>query len=171
MDDPPVSLALELMRARLVVERPDRLGRLGEGRVVFVHDDMREQARDRAARDRSELAFDQRADFGLRLRDREIERQRRCLVGRALMAEQLIADLRSVPVRDHELVLGKERPQCLAGLAEVRALLRRSPALARPHQGVAAERDDCRHTSALSPMSPRSSSTSARVGSPTSWSR
>src|SRR5207253_6879793 len=56
MDDPPLSLALELVCARLVVERPDRLRRLGEGWIVVVDHDMREQARDRAARDRSQLA-------------------------------------------------------------------------------------------------------------------
>jgi len=45
-----------------------------------------QQADDRPAGDRLELAFDQRADLRLGLRNRQVERQRRYLVGGPLLA-------------------------------------------------------------------------------------
>jgi hypothetical protein len=49
-------------------------------------------------------------------------------------------------VGDHELGLVQERPQGGADLAQVRALLGRSTALAGPHERVPAEGDDCGHS-------------------------
>ena len=146
MDDLPAAFLLELPRLVLGVERPDRLRRLLEGRVVLGYEHVRQQAGDGPSGDRLELALDQRADLRLRLRDGEVERQRRRLVGGALVAQELVADLGPVPVRDHELGLVEERPQGGADLAQVRALLGRGTALAGPHERVPAEGDDCGHS-------------------------
>src|SRR5262249_51593687 len=111
VDDLPAALGLELTGLRLVVERADRLRRPLEGGIVLRDEHVREQADDGPARDRGELAFDQRADLRLRLRDREVERQRRRLRGRALLPQELVADLGAVSVRDDELLLAEQWPQ------------------------------------------------------------
>src|SRR5439155_24146907 len=106
----------------------------------------------------------------LGLRDREVQRKRRNLVRGALLAQQLVADLWPVPVCDREL-FAEEGTQGRGRNAQVRALLRSGSALARPHQRVAAERDDRCHTSAGGCIKPASVSTVSRVGSPISCSR
>ena len=96
--------------------------------------------------------LDHRADLGLGLRNREVERERGHLVGGALLAQQLVPDLRPVSVRDDDLALADERRDRGAGLSQRSELLRRRPASER----VAAERDDGDgHTSAAcSPIRP-----------------
>ena len=106
---------------------------------------MRQHADDRPPRHGGELRFDQGPDLRLCLRNGEVERQRRYLVRGTLMPEQLVADLRSVAVRDDQVAVAEQRPHRLARRAEVRALLRRRAALAGPRQRVAAQRDDREH--------------------------
>ena len=149
----PAALGLERARLFLRVEGPDRLRGIPERRIVFVDPHMGEHADDRPLGDGFELGLDQRPDLRLRLSDREIERQRRHLVGGPLLAHQLVADLRPVSVGDDEVAVAQQRAQRLTGLPQVRALLGRGPALARPHQGVAAERDDCEHQEGLAERS------------------
>src|SRR5262249_22686692 len=112
----------------------------------------------------------ERADLGLRLRDREVERERRNLVCGALVTEKLVPDLRAVPVRDDELGLPEQRRDGGTGLAQVRALLGRRATLACAHERGAARRYDDRHATAAEgePMRPASASTSSSVGSPIS---
>src|SRR5204863_3440219 len=109
------------------------------------------------------------ADLRLCLRDGEPERQRRRLVRGAFLPDQLVADLRAVPVRDDEP--GAEQgSQSGDRAAEVGELLRGRASLAGTHQRVPAQRYDRRaHTSAVSSR-PFSASTSLSVGSPISWS-
>ena len=105
---------------------------------------MRQQAGDRSARDRRQLALDQRADLGLGLGDREPERQRRHLVGRPLLPDELVPDLGPVPVREHEL-LAEQRLECGKGVAERRQVLRGGPALPGPDESVPTQGDDEGH--------------------------
>jgi hypothetical protein len=112
--------------------------------------DVRQQAGDGAARDWCQLGLDQRSDLGLRLRDGEVEREGRHLVGGALLAEQLVSDLRPVAVREHDLALDDERPDRRACLAQGLQLLRGRPPLPGPDQRVAAERDDEGHATPMS---------------------
>ena len=92
----------------------------------------------------SELLLDQVADHALGLGAEQVERVRLdLLVGRALEGEQ--ADLRPVAVRDHELVLERERGERLAGSPRVRALVLGRERLASPEQRVPAECDDDAH--------------------------
>src|SRR5262249_25951043 len=94
----------------------------------------------------------------------------RRFVGGALLSDQLVSDLRAVPMRDHEPRLGEQRLQRRHGPSKVRELLRRRAAFAGPHQRVPAKRyDGGAHTSAGSSR-PFSPSTSLSVGSPISWS-
>src|SRR5204863_2356916 len=111
-----------------------------------------------------------RADLRLCLRDGQPERQLRSLVRCALLAQQLVADLWPVAVREHEPRLVEERFQRGDRTPQVRELLRRSAPLAGPHQCVPAERyDGAAHTSAVSSR-PFSASRLSSVGSPISWS-
>jgi hypothetical protein len=68
-DDLPAAVALELLRLRLRIERPDRLRRLLEGGVVRVHAHVRDDAGDRPVDKAAQLGRDQRADLRLRLGD------------------------------------------------------------------------------------------------------
>jgi hypothetical protein len=154
----------------LRVERPDRLRRPPEGRIVLVDPHVGEHADDRPLGDRCELGLDQRSDLGLCLGDREIERQRGDLVGGALLTHELVSHLRSVPMGDDERAVGEKRPKGLTGRAQVGALLGSRAALAWPDQRVAAQRYDCGHTSAVS-MMPRSARISASPGSSSSCRR
>jgi hypothetical protein len=86
LDELPATVAAEGSRLLLAVEGADRLGGLGERRVVGIDVDVREEARNGSCRRRGELRLDQRPDLGLRLSDRQVERQWRYLVGRPLLA-------------------------------------------------------------------------------------
>ena len=90
-------------------------------------------------------------------------------VGCALLPQEFVADLRAVPVRDHQPGLGEQGRECGDRTAKVRELLGRGAALAGSHERVPAKGDDRAHTSAVS-SSPFSASTSLSVGSPISWS-
>jgi hypothetical protein len=112
---------------------------------------VRDQARDRPPDRAGQLRLDHGADLGLGLCDRKVERERRHLVGRALLAQQLVPDLWPVSVCDHDFALADERRDRGAGLSQRIVLFRRRPAPER----VSAERDDQRHTSAAcSPIRP-----------------
>ncbi len=102
---------------------------------------VRDQAGDLPRGSGGELGLDQRSDLRLRLGNGEIEGKRRHLVGRALLAQQLVPDLRPVPVRDYDLALADERSDRRTRLAQRRELLRNRPT----PQRITAERDDDRH--------------------------
>jgi hypothetical protein len=125
-----------------VVERPDRLRRVLEGGIGFVHLHSRHDHSHGPARSRLQLGGDERADLGLRLSDGDVERQRRSLRAGKLLAEKLVSDLWPVPVRDHEGPVAEEWLDRAERGREVRPLLGRRPALARLHEGVASEGDD-----------------------------
>ena len=63
---------------------------------------MRQDAHDVPFHRRPQLDRDQRTDLRLRLRDGEPERERRRLVRRTFLADQLVADLRPIAVCDDE---------------------------------------------------------------------
>ena len=92
-----------------VVVRADRLRRVLEGRVGGVDRDVRDDDRDGLPRHGLELRGRERADLRLGLGDREPERERGRLRGPELLAQELVADLRPVPVRDDDLALEERR--------------------------------------------------------------
>ena len=111
-DHRPASLAFELLALVGGVERPDRLRRTIESGIIGGHANVREHTGDRPVGERGvELRDDQRTDLRLRLRNGQPQRQSRCLVCRALLAQQLVADLRPVAVRDHQCALVEQRLQ------------------------------------------------------------
>ena len=167
VDDLPAAVALEL--AGLLPRR--RTARSASSaprtRVVLGDEHVREQADDGPAGDRLELALDQRADLGLRLRDREVERQRRRLVGRPLLAEQLVPDLRAVPVRDDELARpssGRSAAQASRRFARCSAAVPRSPGRISAFPPSATTASNERFVADQAVLA----RTSASVGSPTS---
>ena len=166
----PAPLASKLFGHGVVVERSDRLRRTVEGSVFGRNANVREHARDGPIDGRSQLGGDQRADLRLRLRHREPEWQGRNFVGRALLPNQLVPDLRPVSVSDDDLWagVGEKRMERRDGAAQIGELLGCGPTLARTHQRVAAERDDRSHTSAVSSIRPFCTRTSFKVGSPIS---
>lgn len=159
LPDGPAALALELPRPRLVVEGADRLRGLAEGGVVLGDANVGEEAGDRPAGDGLQLGRDQRADLRLSLGDGEVERNGRYLVSCQLLPDEHLADLGPVAMGDDDLVLVEQGRERGAPLAEVRPLLGGGAPLVRPREGVAAERDDGRHTRALWPMRPCSTRT------------
>ena len=81
--------------------------------------------RRRPGRERgAQFRGDQRADLRLRLRNREPQRQRRCLLCRALLAQQLVADLRPVPCVITSARLVEQRSAARDRAAQVRAAAR-----------------------------------------------
>ena len=116
-----------------------------ERRIVLVDPHVGEHADDRPLGHGCKLGLDQRPDLRLRLSDREIERQRRYLVGCPLLPHQLVADLRPVSVGDDEAAVAQQREQRLTSRPQIRALLGRRSAFALPDQRVAAQRDDGEH--------------------------
>ncbi len=141
----PAPLPLQSLRLVAAVEGADRLRRPLEGVVTRIDHDVGEQTGDGSAGGGRELALDQGADFGLCLGDGEPERQRRHLVGSALLAKQLVSDLGAVPVRDDDVALAHERRECPEGVPESSELLCSGAPFAGPHECVAAERDDEGH--------------------------
>ena len=84
----PASFAFEHLGLLGRVERPDRLRRPVESRIVRRDADVREHAGDRAfAQRRSQLGGDQRADLRLGLRDGEPQRQRWSFCGGTFLPE------------------------------------------------------------------------------------
>src|SRR5262249_58586097 len=79
--DEPAPLRTEAPGLPRPGERADGLRRRREGRVVLVYPNVGQQADDRPLGYGGELRLDQRSDLGLCLRDGEVERQRRRLVG------------------------------------------------------------------------------------------
>src|SRR5207302_10440608 len=102
----------------------------------------------------------------------EPERKRRSLVRGPLLAEQLVADLRPVPVRHDDARLLEERRELGQRAAKVRELLGRRAALLLAHERVTAQRENgCHATGVGVSTRPCSASASASVGSPISSSR
>ncbi len=126
----------------LGVEGTDRLGRPREGGIVGVDADVCEDAGHR----RIEGRLDERPDLRLGLGHGEPERKFRSLLRGPLLAQELVSDLRAVPVRDHDALAGaqhgRERACCLT---QVRELLGGCSALARADERVTAERYDGGH--------------------------
>ena len=168
-DHRPAALALEQLGLLGRIERADRFRRAVEGGIVGRNGHVRQEARDLAVVERrAQLRGDECADLRLGLRNRQPQRQRWSLGCGALLPQQLVADLRAVPVRDHEtLALREQGTQRGDRAAQIRQLLGRGAALAGPHERVPAKGDDRAHTSAVS-SSPFSASTSFNVGSPIS---
>ena len=140
----PAALALELPGTKAVVVGADRLGRVLEGGIGGVDHNVCDHDRHRPPYDGDELGCSESPDLGLRLRDRDPERERRRLGSGELLAEELVPDLRAVPVRDHDLALEqrrdrRERP------GEVRPVLGSGPPLPGPEKRVPAERDHRQH--------------------------
>ena len=105
--DGPTAGGLEALRGLPVVDRPDRLGGVAERRVVAVHLDHRQQRGERllGGQQVAEFLLDDVADHRLGLRAEHVERVRRnVVVCRGLQRQQ--ADLRTVAVRDDDLVAG-----------------------------------------------------------------
>ena len=67
-----------------------------ESQRVLVDPYVGENADHRPFGDGCKLGLDQCSDLRLRLRDREVERERRYLVGCTLLADELVPDLRVV---------------------------------------------------------------------------
>ena len=70
-----------------------------------------------------ELRDDQRTDLRLRLRHGQPQGQSRCFVCRALLTQQLVADLRPVAVRDHQFAFVEQNKSlaffdCIADIGE-----------------------------------------------------
>jgi hypothetical protein len=63
--------------------------------------------RDRPVRERAELGGHEGSDLRLRLRDRDPERERGRFPRGQLLAQELVADLGSVSVREDDLALEK----------------------------------------------------------------
>ncbi len=137
----PAAVLFELLRLLLVVERPDGLGRVLEGGIVLGHADAGEEDGDGTVGDLRQLGRDERADLGLGLRDRDVERQLRRLLRGELLAQQLVSDLRPVSVRDHDGPGPQDRLEGRERVGEVGALLGRGAALALAQERVPAERD------------------------------
>ena len=130
----------------LVVDGPDGLAGVLEGRIVDVHLDHREQGGQWLVEGHeiAQLLLHQIADHALRLRAQDVQRIWRHLrVGRALQSQQ--AHLRPVPVRDDQLVLNRDRRQLLAGDADVVALVVAAHGLTPSKQGIATQGDDDSH--------------------------
>ena len=144
----PALLGRQRVCLRLVVDGSDRLRRIGEGRVGRVDLDLRQERGEPLVLRQlvAQLLLEHVADHPLRLGVQDVERiGLDLLVGRSLERQQ--PDLRSVAVRDHELVLERDRRQRLAGDARVRALVLGGQGLPALEQRVAAERDDDAHGS------------------------
>ena len=142
----PTALGHELVGLRRGVERADRLRRVAERGIGGIDLDHREQRRERllGRQPVAELLLDQVADHPLRLRAQHVERRvRHLFVSRLLEREQ--ADLRAVPVRDHEVVVLGDGREPIARDADVRTLVLDRHGLAAPKQRVASERDDDSH--------------------------
>lgn len=84
-------------------------------------------------------ALDHVSHAALRIRNTGVERERRDAALAFLGADQNVADLRPIAVRDNNLAVGMEnREQMLQRFARVLELLRDRAALSRPRDGVAA---------------------------------
>ena len=119
---------------------------MGEGRVVPVHFDHREQGRQRlTGRQKvSELLFDDVADHRLGLRAEHIQGVRGdFVVRRGLQRQQ--PHLRPVTVRDHELVPRCDSSDCRGGHANVVPLIFSRHGLAPAQNRVATQCDDDTH--------------------------
>ena len=110
--------------SRRRIDRADRLARIGERRVVGVDLDHREQRGQRALERQpiAELLLDQVADHALGLGAEHVERIHRDRLVRAAL-EREKPDLRTVAVRDHELVRQRDRSEVLARDRHVRPLV------------------------------------------------
>ena len=122
-DHRPAALALQLLALLTRIEGTDRLCRPVECWIVRCDAHVRQHACSRTRRCGSKLGRNQRSDLGLCLRDREPQRQRRRLLGSPLLPKQLVADLRTVPVRDDETRLVEERRERRDRAPQVRELL------------------------------------------------
>ena len=108
--DGPALVGGEGLRLGLVVDRPDELRRVAEGRVVGVDLDHRQDRRERQLERQqvAELLLDEVADHPLRLGAEHVEGiGLDVLVGLALERQQ--PDLRAVAVGDDQLVLARRR--------------------------------------------------------------
>jgi hypothetical protein len=132
----------------LRVERADRLGRLVEGRVVLVDDDLGDERGDLLVDgpppqlvDDRPLQHEAHAALGHGVAD--VERIGRDLVGRLLHLDEEVPDLRPVAVDDDELVaFADEMDHELGRPLGVPHLLGLQTPLVFGQHGVAAESDE-----------------------------
>jgi hypothetical protein len=143
---PPVQTR-PLLGVAARVERADRLGRVPHGRVVGRHDHLREHRchlhpKARGLQCVVERLLQQVADLALGRRVAHVQRLTVHLVRRALRAQQRGADLRAVPVRDHQADPVLDEPDdCGSRPAGVGQLLGNRPLLAGADQRVASDGD------------------------------
>ena len=148
LDHRPLLLAGQLLAPELRVERADRLGRLGEGRVVLVDDDLGDERGDLLVDgappqlvDERPLQHEAHAALGHGVAD--VERIGRDLVGRLLHLDEEVPDLGPVAVDDDELVaLADDVDHELGRPLGVPHLLRLQTFLVFGQHGVAAEGDE-----------------------------
>ena len=142
----PLLLGRHGVRGGLVVDGPDGLAGILEGRVVDVdldHGQHRGQGLVEGQQV-AQLLLDEVADHALRLGTEDVQRVDRDLrVGGVLERQQ--TDLRPVAVGDDQLVLGGHRGQLAAGDADVLALVLAGHGFTPAEQGIAAEGDDDSH--------------------------
>jgi hypothetical protein len=145
----PVVLRRELLRARFVHVRADRLRWIEERRVVAIDDGLRYHCdclpshgapMELVAQPLYEHVADRALDVGARV----IHRHRRNLVNRQLRAPQDEADLRPVAVGDHDVPSGLDHVGDVdRQRADHLVLVGDRLARAIADQSVAADRDDC----------------------------
>ena len=114
LEDPPL-LGGQGVGGGIVVDRSDELGRVGERRIVRIDLDHREDRgeRDLGGQQVAELLLDEIADHSLRLGAEDVQGVRLdLLVGGRLQGEE--ADLGTVAVRQHELVMLGDRGERIA---------------------------------------------------------
>ena len=153
--DGPSTLARELSRRRLIVDRADRLGWMFECGVVPINADRSQQGSDDAPTEPVlQLLLDHVADHALRLGAQHVEREGTGTGVCRLQGEQ--AHLRPVAMGDDELVtLGDQNSQRLRRAAHIGALRHCVHRLTALEEGVAAK--SC-HDPHVSPRSSRRAS-------------
>lgn len=149
LDQSPPFLRSQYFRKLFTVEKPNRLRRVIEGRVVGVYDDL---SHDRSYRSIDSpfpehiahdlLQHETHSAFGIC--DALFERQWLYLGRGNFYSQQTIADLRAVAVGEYQVKpLFDERNEVSKGHFGVRPLLRDSSRLVRADQCIPADSDNC----------------------------
>ena len=141
----PAPLGREPLGLVPPVDRTDRLGRPLEGRVVAVHHDLGQQGRNGPPAELvGELLLEEVPDHPLGLGAQHVERLGLLAGGRIRLKGQQ-PDLRTVPVRDDDLMLAGELGDRAHRDRDIAPLRGGVGALAPAQQGVASECRDQAH--------------------------
>jgi hypothetical protein len=156
LGDLPAVLRRHRPGFRFLVEASDRLGRVTERRVVGVHPHPRQHGGGRhAGVDLLDRRLQQVAELPLGHRHEHIERKRRDLAGGAGVLEVKRPDLRSIAMRQHELMARMpERYELGGDDAGIVELLLPGPPLSLGGDRVATDRDDYPHLALIQPSTP-----------------